>query len=152
MEDECNSAITSSGQKCIYNNEKKICEIKEICEIENHSIICEKIQTSNPIKTKCVYDENEGKCKIKNKTCSEITFGATNEIFNSIKVFNNKIKKCVFNNNRCNIINGISVINVRRNYNYKTDYYELSISEGEEFAIEYGVNAIPYDWVLKNHV
>ena len=109
LADECNSAIAFERKKCIFNNEKQICEIKELCEIENspEKEKCLGIQTSDPIKTKCIYNEMEKKCKIENKTCSEITYGATNEICDSMNIFDAK-NYCVLNNetNSCIEIDG----------------------------------------------
>ena len=50
-EEECNSAITINPQttRCIFNNQENICEIKEICELEENPSLtkCELILTSS---------------------------------------------------------------------------------------------------------
>ena len=69
-EEECNSAITINPEtsKCIFNNQKNICQIKENCELEENPSFtnCELIATSVPSENKCEFDTLTSKCIIKN--------------------------------------------------------------------------------------
>ena len=50
----------------------------------NLEINCKKSSTLN-IKTKCVYDEKENKCKEENKTCSDFVEEASEELCLNLK-------------------------------------------------------------------
>ena len=98
--EDCNSATTLNPQamKCLYNNISKICEQKELCEIETspNKTICENILTSNQAKTKCLYDKNKNICVIKD-ICSEIEFPSKEICENAIT--SNESLKCIFEEN-----------------------------------------------------
>ena len=97
---DCNSATTLNPQamKCLYNNISKICEKKELCEIETspNKTVCANILTSNQAKTKCFYDQNKNLCAIKD-ICSEIEFPSKEICENAIT--SNENLKCIFEEN-----------------------------------------------------
>ena len=66
--------------------------------VNEPEINCEKATTLN-IKTKCVYDEKQKKCKEKNRTCIEIIEGANNDICASAStenlcLYDKELKQC----------------------------------------------------------
>ena len=109
-EEECKSAITMNPEstRCIFNNQENICEIKEICELEENPSLakCELILTSSPSEKKCEFDTLTEKCIIKaiipkNESESELK---SDEISGEINISDDQII-CFFDHtsNQCEL-------------------------------------------------
>ena len=93
----------SSAYICNFNENKNICEIRNLCNNLLNEGECLEALTPDPLYAKCVYDNINGVCKVINlcdKVDNNITdleecnLAVTSDPSSSICVFNTRNKKC----------------------------------------------------------